>query len=275
MANTFSFFNFHEDWSINVTFRAMFFNQPFFELVQDIIETNLLNKFHEDPTINVACRVKNDPPAGDHDFQPTGTIYELEKCPAPGGLVLQATAKLVQDIIETNLLTKFHEDQTINVPSRVLTMFNYRKCPVPWRSCLSSNCRTGTIFELIQDIMGTHLLTKFHDDRTINVASRLLTRLYYIHIKNPALWRLYIIDTNLLAKFHEKRTINGASRALTSPPGGNIFQPTKTNSKLIQDFIPTNVLTKFHADRTIQANVDAAKRTTDKRRSQNIIIVLR
>jgi hypothetical protein len=33
-----------------------------------------------------------------------------------------------------------------------------------------------TIFQLIQDIIETNLLTKFHEDWTINVASRELTR---------------------------------------------------------------------------------------------------
>ncbi|KAH3772719.1 hypothetical protein DPMN_174063 [Dreissena polymorpha] len=33
-----------------------------------------------------------------------------------------------------------------------------------------------TIFDLIQDIIWTNLRTKFHDDQTINVASRVLTR---------------------------------------------------------------------------------------------------
>ncbi|KAH3695493.1 hypothetical protein DPMN_082953 [Dreissena polymorpha] len=43
-------------------------------------------------------------PRGGHVFQPTGIMFEL-----------------VQDIIGMNLLTEFHEDQTINVASRVLT----------------------------------------------------------------------------------------------------------------------------------------------------------
>ncbi|KAH3786309.1 hypothetical protein DPMN_164415 [Dreissena polymorpha] len=78
------------------------------------------------------------------------------------------------NIIKTNILTKFHENWTINATIRVGHVFQ----------------PTGTIFELVQDIMGTHLLskknsppidiigtnilTKFHDDRTINVASRVV-----------------------------------------------------------------------------------------------------
>ncbi len=37
---------------------------------------------------------------------------------------------------------------------------------------------TGTLFELIQEIIGANLLTKFYIDLTINVASRVLTRFY-------------------------------------------------------------------------------------------------
>ncbi|KAH3746641.1 hypothetical protein DPMN_181051 [Dreissena polymorpha] len=77
---------------------------------------------------------KNAPPPGGHVFQPTGIIFNL-----------------VQDIIGMNLLTKFHEDQTINVASRV------KNAPP----------------------LGSHVFqanTKFHEDWTITVASRVLTR---------------------------------------------------------------------------------------------------
>ncbi|KAH3882976.1 hypothetical protein DPMN_006923 [Dreissena polymorpha] len=69
---------------------------------------NLLTKFYEDRTINVASRLKNAPPLDSHVFQVNVTIFEL-----------------IQDIIETNLLTKFHEDWTINVASRVLTRLSF------------------------------------------------------------------------------------------------------------------------------------------------------
>ncbi|KAH3847629.1 hypothetical protein DPMN_089957 [Dreissena polymorpha] len=78
-----------------------------FKLIQAIIRTKVLNKFREDLTINVTPRVltkfyyshtgKNDPPSGGHDFQLTGTIFEL-----------------AQNIIWKSLLTIFHKDQTIN-----------------------------------------------------------------------------------------------------------------------------------------------------------------
>ncbi|KAH3817503.1 hypothetical protein DPMN_119041 [Dreissena polymorpha] len=78
--------------------------------------------------------------------------------------------KLFQDIIQTKILTKYHEALTINVASKVLTRKN---APPPGGHVFIA---TIPIFELIQDIIGTILLTKFHKDQTINVASRMLTR---------------------------------------------------------------------------------------------------
>ncbi|KAH3729004.1 hypothetical protein DPMN_054967 [Dreissena polymorpha] len=145
-----------------------------------IIGKNFLTKFHEDRKINVASRVltrKNAPPPGSHVFQPTGI-----------------NLKLTQDIIGMNLLTKFHEDRTVNVASIVknvpplgshinlLTKFHEvwtihvvstGKCPAPGGHVLKA---TKTIIKLIQDIVGTNLLTKFHDDRKMNATSRVLTR---------------------------------------------------------------------------------------------------
>ncbi|KAH3746719.1 hypothetical protein DPMN_181131 [Dreissena polymorpha] len=98
--------------------------------------------------ITIVLTRKNVPPPGAHVFQPTETMF-----------------KLVQDIIKTNLLTKFHDNRKINVASRVLTRKN---APL--------------------------LAAMFQEDRTINVASRVLTR------KNaPPLGS----HTNLLTKFHE------------------------------------------------------------------------
>ncbi|KAH3888383.1 hypothetical protein DPMN_012416 [Dreissena polymorpha] len=140
-------------------------NVTIFELIQDIIETNLLTKFHEDWTINVASRVFTS-----HVFQANVTFFVL-----------------IQDIIQTNLLTKFHEDWTINVASRVLTR---KSAPPPgghfhddWAKVVTSRvftrntfCPLAAIFEPSQGINGTNVLTKFHEDQTINVASRVFTR---------------------------------------------------------------------------------------------------
>ncbi|KAH3721710.1 hypothetical protein DPMN_064658 [Dreissena polymorpha] len=95
---------------------------------------------------------------------------------------------IAQNIIGTNLLTKFHEARKINVAPKVLTRKNApppwqpyilgmnhltkKNCPAPWKPFFQANI---IIFQLIQDIIVTNLLTKFHEDETINVASRVLT----------------------------------------------------------------------------------------------------
>ncbi|KAH3736029.1 hypothetical protein DPMN_042589 [Dreissena polymorpha] len=126
-----------------------------------------------------------------------------KNAPPPGGHVFQAT--LLQDMTWTNLLTKFHDDRTINIASRVLTRKNAtppwwpyiirpnhltkfhdnRKINVISSALIRKNApppATETILELIKDIVGTNPLTQFHLDRKINVASRVLTRLYYSRI---------------------------------------------------------------------------------------------
>ncbi|KAH3775896.1 hypothetical protein DPMN_177306 [Dreissena polymorpha] len=61
-----------------------------------------------------------------------------------------------------NRLTKFHEDQTIHVASRVHIKKN---APSLGSHVFQANV---TIFEFIQDIIETNLLTNFHEDWTIN-----------------------------------------------------------------------------------------------------------
>ncbi|KAH3776757.1 hypothetical protein DPMN_178189 [Dreissena polymorpha] len=258
--------NFHEDQKINEKCPTPVSHvfQPtsiIFELFQDIMGMNLLTKFHEDQTVNVASRVltrfyyghirKNAPPLGSHVFQANIIIFELN-----------------QDIIATNLLTKFHEDWTINVVSRVLTRKN---APPLISHVFQANV---TIFELIQDIIETNLLTKFYEDRKINAASRELTGKNapppggHFHedwtinvassVKNAPLLGSHVFQ----AKFPENRKINVASRVLTRfyyshikknapPPGGHVFQPTGIIFEHIQDIIGMNLLTKFHEDQTI------------------------
>ncbi|KAH3737794.1 hypothetical protein DPMN_044389 [Dreissena polymorpha] len=84
---------------------------------------------------------KNDPPPGDQVFPQTGTIFEF-----------------LQDIIKTNVLTKFHEDLTIDV----------KNAPTPDGHVFQP---TGTIFELVKDtitmasrVLTLHMLTT-HDGR--------------------------------------------------------------------------------------------------------------
>ncbi|KAH3709973.1 hypothetical protein DPMN_069439 [Dreissena polymorpha] len=161
----------------------------------------------------------------------------MEKCPASGGHVFKATKtifELIQDIIGTNFLTKFHDDQKINVTSRVLTRFYY-----------------SHIMKIAPPLLGPYIigmnyLTEFHEDRTINVASR---------VKNALPLGGHVI------KIGQK--INVASRVLTRknapPPGGHIFQPTGIIFKLVQDIIGMNLLTQNNApplgSHIFQANV--------------------
>ncbi|KAH3725724.1 hypothetical protein DPMN_051573 [Dreissena polymorpha] len=158
--------------------------------IQDIIQTNILTK-------------TNAPHPGGHVFQATGTIFEL-----------------VRDIIGTNLLTKFHDDRTIYVASRVLAWFYYsyirKNVTTPWIVYKS----TKTIFELIQDIIGKILLTKFHEDRKINVASRVLTR------KNALPPGGHVFQQP--ASFLNSSEINVASKVKNALPlGSHVFQANK------------------------------------------------
>ncbi|KAH3883502.1 hypothetical protein DPMN_007459 [Dreissena polymorpha] len=99
--------------------------------------------------------------------------------------------------------------------------------------------------------MGTNLLTKFHEDRKINVASRVLTRK---NASPPG------------SHFHEDWTVNVASRV---PLEAMFFQANIIIFKLIQDIIQTNLLTKFHEDWTI--NVASRVLTRKNARPPDII----
>ncbi|KAH3824578.1 hypothetical protein DPMN_126415 [Dreissena polymorpha] len=91
----------------------------------------------------------------------------------------------------------------------------------------------------------TNLLTKFHENRKINVASIVLTR------KNaPPPWRPCIIEMNLLTNIHEDRTINVGSKVKNAPPLGSRVNVTSM-PPYVQDIVATNLLTKFHEDWTI------------------------
>ncbi|KAH3894437.1 hypothetical protein DPMN_018594 [Dreissena polymorpha] len=87
---------------------------------------------------------------------------------------------------KTNHLTKFHEERTVNLASRVLTSHKMKNDPPRGGHIFQ---RTGTIFKLVQDIIGTNLLAYSHDDRTIKLASRVLTRPYALlpgnHVFQP------------------------------------------------------------------------------------------
>ncbi|KAH3880430.1 hypothetical protein DPMN_004344 [Dreissena polymorpha] len=169
-----------------------------FELNSCIKETNVLSKFHENLAKNVTSIVftcyhyihieKNAPPTGGHAFSPIPTIF-----------------KLVRDINKTNVLTNFHDDWQKIVTSRVLTRFlcshieknapptgGHVFSPIsiifdssetliePMKTAPPTGGHTNilTNFELGRDFIGTKLLTKFHEDGTRNVASRVFTSKY-------------------------------------------------------------------------------------------------
>ncbi|KAH3716505.1 hypothetical protein DPMN_059228 [Dreissena polymorpha] len=121
----------------------MFFfqaNGTIFKLKHDYIGTNLLTKFHDDVTLNTINQ-KNAGPSRGHVFQPTGAIFDLMKI----GQYMWP----LEYIIGTNILTKNLEDRPPdkNAP------------PQGGHVCQET----------------TNLFTKFHEDRTINVASGVLT----------------------------------------------------------------------------------------------------
>ncbi|KAH3712523.1 hypothetical protein DPMN_072274 [Dreissena polymorpha] len=164
---------FHDDWAKNVTSRV--FTSLFYYINMRKLspptgshETNVLTKFHENWAKHVTSRV--------------------EKCPAHWRpcffLPIWTIFKLVRDINKTNVLTNFHDDWATIVTSRVFT----KKTAPPTGGHVFQ--RTGTSFELNQhiiktniltnfelhrDCIGTKVLTKFHEDRTIKVAYRVFT----------------------------------------------------------------------------------------------------
>ncbi|KAH3720571.1 hypothetical protein DPMN_063471 [Dreissena polymorpha] len=174
-------------------------------------KTNLFTKFHDDWANNVTSRVKLPPPPPNHVIQLTGTIFELNSCiketnknaPPTGVHVFSpiwTIFNLIRDINKTNVLTNFHDDWAKIVTSRVFT----RKTAPPTGDHVFQ--RTGTTFELNQHIIKANILTNFDID-------------------------LDIIGTNLLTKFHADRTINVASRVFTNKCGRTDGRRTKTGLK--------------------------------------------
>ncbi|KAH3716863.1 hypothetical protein DPMN_059594 [Dreissena polymorpha] len=172
--------HFHDDWAKNVTSRVhvIQLTGTIFQLNSRIKETNVLTKFHENWAKNGISRVftcfhyihieKNAQPTGGHVFSPIWTIFEL-----------------VREINTTNLLINFHDDWAVIVTSRVFT----RKTAPPTGGHVFQP--TGTTFELNQHIIKTNILTNFELDRDF-------------------------IGTKLLTKFHEHRTINVTSIVFTN-----------------------------------------------------------
>ncbi|KAH3866177.1 hypothetical protein DPMN_029234 [Dreissena polymorpha] len=156
--------------------------------------------FHDDWTKNVTSR-KTAPPPGSHVIQLTGTIFQLNSRIKETNVLTKFHENLAKDLtsrvftcfhyihieknarpfsnlsdisIKTNLLINFQDDWAKIVTSRVFI----RKTAPPTGGHLHEDWAlnvTSTVFELDRDIIGTNLLTKFHEDRTKNVASRVFT----------------------------------------------------------------------------------------------------
>ncbi|KAH3857524.1 hypothetical protein DPMN_100133 [Dreissena polymorpha] len=163
--------------------------QSIFELNCGIRETNVLTKFHEDWAKNVSSRlftcfhyihIEKSAPGG-HVFSPIMTIFEIVRD------IYKIDEKNVTSrvftsfffyyinrrnktpwrpyINETNVLTKFHDDWAKILTSRLHD---------DWASIVTST--HDPLSNSVEVSLMQNVLTKFHKDRTINVASRVFTR---------------------------------------------------------------------------------------------------
>ncbi|KAH3721586.1 hypothetical protein DPMN_064515 [Dreissena polymorpha] len=128
-------------------------------------------KFHEDWTINVTSR-ENCPPPGGHVFQRTGTIFNSASL-SREQMFYQShimTTAPPPAIIETNVMTKFYEDWTINVTSKVLTS---KTAPPPGdhNKYWTKNSTTRVFIKKTARPLRPYYI----GTNTINVASRVLT----------------------------------------------------------------------------------------------------
>ncbi|KAH3820671.1 hypothetical protein DPMN_122419 [Dreissena polymorpha] len=151
----------------------------------EIYKTNLFTKFHDGWAKNVTSRV--------HVIQLTGTIFQLNS----------RIKETIANNVTSRVFTCFHYKHIEkNAPpnggsvfSLIWTIFELvRHINKPMKTApptgghihedLALNV-TSTVFELDPDFIGMKLLNKFHGDRTINVASRVLTGARLKLWKNP------------------------------------------------------------------------------------------
>ncbi|KAH3696142.1 hypothetical protein DPMN_083605 [Dreissena polymorpha] len=152
-----------------------------FQLVQEINKTNAKN---------VTSIVKTAPPPLAAMFiDPSGPFANSSAISIKTNLFTKFHddwAKIVTSR-ETNVLTKFHENWAKNVTSRVFTCFHYihieKNAPPTGGHVFSP---IWTIFKLVRDINKTNVLTNFHDDWAKIVTSRLLTKFHYDQTINVA-----------------------------------------------------------------------------------------
>ncbi|KAH3736111.1 hypothetical protein DPMN_042673 [Dreissena polymorpha] len=260
--------------------------------------TNLLTKFHEDRTINVASRVFTNK-CERTDGRRTKTSHKSSPEQSDGHTDRQTDERTDGQKTATSpwqpFLTKFHENLAKNVLTCFQNIHIEKNAPPTGGHVFSSIQLTGTIFKLNSRIKETNVLTKFHENWAKNVPSRVLTCFHYIHVEKNApptgdhvfftIWTIFelvrkINKTNVLTNFDDDWAKIVTSRVFTRktapPTDGHVFQRTGTtfelnqhiiktniltNFELDRDFIGTKLLTKFHEDRTINV---AARVFTNK-----------
>ncbi|KAH3704884.1 hypothetical protein DPMN_079945 [Dreissena polymorpha] len=224
---------FHEDWPLKEAISALTRKTSPFSWKND------LTKFCEDWIINGTSR--------GHVSQRTRTIF-----------------KLVPDIIRTNDLTKFHENWQKNQNGQKCDFYrgNKEKCPVNvfqptrtilltrpryhWDTCFANEDWTKNVTYIVNKVfnqlkpfmnsseIGTNLLTKFHEDWTINMASTVLTR------------QMLTKDNKRQTKGYHEYIVLSHIRKTVLSPGSHVFQQTKTIFQFVPDINRTNVHTKLH-----------------------------
>ncbi|KAH3885463.1 hypothetical protein DPMN_009457 [Dreissena polymorpha] len=177
-----SLYIFHDDWAKNVTSRVFtcfhyihIEKNAIFKLDRDFIGTNLLTKFHEDRTINVASRVfKNKCGRTDKDQSQKRTVLSNQ---TDRRTDRQTDGQKTATSPWQPFLIKIHENLAKNVTSRVLTCFHYihieKNAPPTGDHVFSP---IWTIFKLVRVFNKTNFLTNFHDDWANIVTSRVFTR---------------------------------------------------------------------------------------------------
>ncbi|KAH3735885.1 hypothetical protein DPMN_042445 [Dreissena polymorpha] len=220
---------------------------------------NLLTKFYEDQTINVASRVltrfnyshikpykENAPPLGSHVFQANITIFDSSKISLKP--IFVASSELTRQMLTP------HNGRRTKKRSQKLTMSTLcsadsshpqnqhkfahlrgtnQQTNRPTNGQGKNNTSPTTIVGDIKIVT-----SRFHDDLAKIVTSR---------------------ETNVLTKFHENWAKNVTSRVFTCfhyvhieenapPTGGHVFSPIWTIFELVRDINKTNVLTNFHDD---------------------------
>ncbi|KAH3848902.1 hypothetical protein DPMN_091286 [Dreissena polymorpha] len=148
------------------------------------------------------------------------------------------------------MLTKFHEDWTINVTPRVLTM-KTSSPPCGQQDVLTNLNEDWTIKVTSRELTrktaplhGGH----FHEDWTVHVTSRVLTSFR----TRPRYQD--IIGTNLLTKFHEDQTTNVASRVLTRQNVDDVRRTTHGGQKVIPKAHHEHVVLRLAKNSTCSCN---------------------